>query len=178
MPTRVVALSRTFTSEDIMLKTYQVWPLALLRMGKLDDAMKIAREGRRLAHEYGDVVKEGYILISMGLVAIEQKDPFVAHEYFQAALAIANETKDKRLESRAIANLGYSAGFVLQDYTQAMEYYERAYELALQFGERSQGSVQLSNIGWVAGMQADFETAFSYYARALSIAAGNWQHLP
>lgn len=167
--TRVVASNRNFIHADILLKTYQVWPLALLRMGKLDDAMKTAQEGRRLAQEYGDLLYEGYILMSMGLIAIEQNDPSVAHEYFLEALAIAHETKNRRLESRLLANLGYSAGFILQDYGTASEYYKSAHELYRQFGELSQQSTVLGNLGWVAGMMGDFDSAFSYYSRALAL---------
>jgi tetratricopeptide (TPR) repeat protein len=167
---RVIALSRTFTRAEIVLKTYQVWPLALLRMGKLDEAMKIAKEGRQLAQQYGDLVKEGYILVSMGLIAVEQRDPSFAHKYFQNVWTIAQEAKDKRLESRALGNLGYSAGFILQDYALARQYYEMAYDLSHQLGERIQESTALSNIGWTAGMQGDFDAALSFYARALSVA--------
>jgi tetratricopeptide (TPR) repeat protein len=158
-----------FHNPDIILKTYQVWPLALLRLGRLDEAMRIARDGRRQAQEAGDRVKEGYILVAMGLIAIEQKEPSIAHQYFEDVLAIARMTRDRRLESRALGNLGYSAGFVLQDYSLAREYYEGAYELHRQLGERSVESTQLGNLGWVAGMLGDFEAAFSYYARALPL---------
>jgi predicted ATPase len=166
---QVVALSHNFIRTDIILKTYQVWPLALLRMGKLDDAMKIAQEGRRLAQNCGDLVYEGYLLMSMGLVAIEQKDPAIAHEYFLAALALAHQTNDKRLESRVVSNLGYSAGFIFQDYAKAARYYEMAFELYRQFGEPSQQSTVVGNLGWAAGMMGDFDSAFSYYSRALAL---------
>jgi tetratricopeptide (TPR) repeat protein len=139
-------------------------------MGKLEDAMRTAQKGRRLAQEYADPLYEGYILVSMGLIAIEQKYPSTAHAYLQAALAIAYEINDKRLESRALANLGYSAGFVLQEYAEAQRFYEMAYKLYQQFGESSQECITLSNLGWVASMLGNFEAAFSYYGRALSVA--------
>jgi predicted ATPase len=167
---RVLDLSRDFRDADIVLKTYQVWPLALLRMGKANDAMRIAQDGRRLAQEYGASNKEGYILVSMGLTAIEQKDPSIAHGYFERALAISRETDDRRLESRVLDNMGYAVGFILQDYVRAREYYEMGYELHRQFGERALQNVALGNLGWVAGMLGDFEAALSYYARALSMA--------
>ncbi len=167
---RVLSLRRDSVGAEIILKTYQVWPLALLRMGKLEDAMKIAQEGRRLAQEYGDLNHEGYMIMSMGLIAVEQKDPSIAHKYFERVLAIAKETCDPKLEARALGNLGYSAGFILQEYAFAREYYEKAYALCHQRGEIAQEASQLGNIAWVAGMQGDIETAFSYYARALPLA--------
>lgn len=167
---QVLDLSRASRDADTLLKTYQVWPFALLRLGRLDEAMEIAREGRRLAQEFGDPVKDGYILITMGLIASEQREPALAHDYFNEALVIAQKTRDRRLESRALGNLGYSAGFILQDYAQAREYFEEALALSRLFGERSLESTTLGNLGWVAGMLGDFDAAFNYYARALPLA--------
>jgi class 3 adenylate cyclase/tetratricopeptide (TPR) repeat protein len=172
---RVMKLSRVMQDIGTLLRTYQTWPLALLRLGKLDEAMRIASEGRRLAQEYGDLVKEGYILISMGLIAIEQKKPLNAQEFLERALAIAQETGDRRLEARAWGNLGNFAGFVLQDYQLAREYQEKVLGLSRLLGERSQEAVVLSNMGWVSGMLGDFDAAFSHYARTLPLLreAGN-----
>ncbi len=165
----VVALSRTFNQPEVVLKTYQVWPLALLRMGKLEEAMRVAWEGRRRAQEYGDLNHEGYILMTMGLIATEQKDAMIADEYYQQALVIARQTSDRKLEARLLGNLGSSAGFILQDYALAREYYEKAYAIHHQWGELSKETVALSNLAWVIGMQGDFETALSYYARVLPL---------
>ena len=172
---RVMTLNRVMQDTSTLLRTYQTWPLALLRLGKLDEAMRIASDGRRLAQEYGDLVKEGYILLSMGLIAIEQKKPLNAQEFLERALAIAQETGDRRLESRAWGNLGNFAGLVLQDYMLAREYQERMLGLSRLLGERNQEALILSNIGWVSGMLGDFDAAFSYYARSLPLLreAGN-----
>ena len=167
---QVMKSNRIFQDADTVLKTYQVWPLALLRQGKLEDAMRIAQEGRQLAQELGDPVKEGYILVSMGLIAIEQKEPNSAQEYLEKALAIAQSTRDRRLESRVLGNLGNFSGLILQDYVLAREYYDRGLGLFRLFSERSQEAVMLANLGWVAGMLGDFNAAFSYYARALPLA--------
>jgi tetratricopeptide (TPR) repeat protein len=164
---RAMQMSGAVEDADIALDTYRVWPLALLRLGKLEEAMKIAHEGRRLAQVYSQPVKEGYILNSMGLIAIEQKDPAIAHAYLERALAIARETGDRRLEARALTNLGNSAGFIRQDYAAAREYYEGAYLLNHEAGERSAESVTLGNLGWVAGMQGDFLAARWYLDQAV-----------
>jgi tetratricopeptide (TPR) repeat protein len=166
---RVMTLSRIMQDTGTLLRTYQTWPLALLRLGKLDEAMRIASEGRRLAQEYGDLVKEGYILISMGLIAIEQKEPLHAQEFLDRALVIARQTGDRRLEARAWGNLGNFAGLVLQDYMLAREYIERVLGLSRLLGERTQEALVLSNIGWVLGMLGDLDAAFSYYARSLPL---------
>src|SRR5215216_1552514 len=166
---RVMALNRTVEEREIVLDTYRVWPLALLRQGKLEEAMNIAQEGRRLSQVYGVPVKEGYILNSMGLIAIEQKNPAVAHGYLEQALAIARETGDRRLESRSLGNLGYSSGFIRQDYPSAREYFEEGYAIMHESGERAAESVALGNLGWVAGMQGDLQASRSYLEQALLV---------
>ncbi|MGZ9221499.1 MAG: ATP-binding protein, partial [Anaerolineales bacterium] len=163
----VMELNRTVEDADIALDTYRVWPLALLRQGKLEEAMRVAQEGRRLAQVYGVPVKEGYILNSMGLIAIEQKDPAIAHGYLEKALSIAKETGDRRLESRSLANLGYSAGLIRQDYPSAREYFEEGYAIMHEHGERAAECTALGNLGWVAGMQGDFLAARWYLEQAL-----------
>lgn len=165
----VMERGRIAAAEDIVLDTYRVWPLALLRQGKLDQAMSVAREGRRLAQAHGDLKKEAYILNSMGLIAIEQKDPLVAHEYLERALMIARETGDRRLESRSLINLGNSAGYVRQDYALARRYYEESYAIHQETGERAQAAVSLVNLGWVTGMQGDVQAAQDFLKQSLLV---------
>ena len=163
----VLELNRFVEDADIVLDTYRVWPLALLRQGKLEQAMSVAREGRQLAQMHSDLRKEAYILNSMGLIAIEQKDPAVAHNYLEQALTIAKRTGDHRLEAMSLGNLGNFAGYVRQDYTAAREYHSRVYGLMHEHGERSAEATALVNLGWVAGMQGDFQAARSYQQQAL-----------
>ena len=163
----VIELARFVQDADIVLDTYRVWPLALLRQGKLEEAMNVAQEGRRLAQMSANPIKEAYILNSMGLIAIEQKDPAIAHGYLEQALAIAIEKGDRRLESRTLGNLGNSAGYVRQDYEAARQYYEKAYAIMQECGERSSACVTLTNLGWVSGMGGDFYSAHLYQEQAL-----------
>ena len=167
---RVVELNRIAEDAAILLDTYRVWPLALLRQGNLDEAMRVAQEGRRLVQAYADPLKEGYILNSMGLIAIEQKDPAVAHDYLEQALLIARKTGDRRLEIMSLGNLGNSAGYVRHDYAAAREYHEQVYALMHDHGERSAEAAALGNLGWVAGMQGDIQASRSYHERALLLA--------
>ena len=166
---RVVELNRVVEDADIILDTFRVWPLALLRQGKLEQAMRVAQEGRQLAQTYGSLKKEAYILNSMGLIAIEQKDPLMGQTYLEQALAIAKEQKDHRLESLVLGNLGNLAGVIQQDFLSAREYYEAVYVLMHERGERSSECTALGNLGWAYGLMGDFNTARSYLERSLSV---------
>ncbi len=155
---------------DDMLDAYNVWAVALLRQGSPDEAMQKAKEGLRQARIAGRRHHEGSILNSMGMIAMEQKEPASAQGYFEQALAIAQEIHDRRLETMVINNLGNSAGFVRADYLAARSYYEQAHAIVQEWGDRSAEGLVLANLGWVAGMQGDFEAARAYHGRALSIA--------
>ena len=54
---QVADRNRIVEDVDSVLDIYRVWPLALLRQGKLDHGMRIAQEGRQLSQVYGDLGK-------------------------------------------------------------------------------------------------------------------------
>ena len=167
---QVVEMCHPEGDAETLLDTYRVWPLALLRQGKFDEAMKVAQQGRRLAQRHADPIKEGYILNTMALIAIEQKNPAIAHGYLEQALLMARSTGDRRLESGTLGNLGNSAGYIQKDYESAWEYYEADYAISHERGDRSAEGAALGNLGWAAAMLGDFQSARSYLERALQLA--------
>jgi predicted ATPase/class 3 adenylate cyclase len=167
---QVVKMSIELDQAELALGIYIVWSQALFRSGKLDEAMKYALEGLELARRSGKRVEEGRALSSLGLIALESKAPGIAQKYLEEAVAIARETKERTLESRALANLANSAAFMQQDYATARAYYERAYALNIELGDRYAQGIDLSNISWVCGMLGDFEAAWTHHEQALIIA--------
>ncbi len=118
-------LTQSVGVEDIAYDAYRISPLALLRQGKLDEALQQANEGLKLVHRLGKRIEEGKILNSMGLISLEQKEPASAQAYFEEALNIARETFNRGLETKSLNNLGNSAGFILGDYVQLMSIMNR-----------------------------------------------------
>jgi tetratricopeptide (TPR) repeat protein len=167
---QVRMLTQQARDVDILLDTFRVWPLALLRLGRLEEAMKTAMQGRGLALSHGDGVKEGYILNAMGLIAIDQSDPAAGQQYLEQALSLARITGDRRLEAMTLANIGTSAAYARQDFDAAREYFEACYRMMYERGERSAAAASLGNLGWVAGVQGDFRAARGYSERALLLA--------
>jgi tetratricopeptide (TPR) repeat protein len=167
---RVLGLTQAAAEVAVLLDTYRVWPLALLRLGRLEEAMKTAIEGRRLAQLYRDPVKEGYILNAMGLIAIDQSNPAAGQVYLEQALSLARSTGERRLEGMTLGNIGTSAAYARQDFDAARECFEASYRIMHERGERSSAATSLSNLGWAAGLQGDFAAARGYYERALLLA--------
>ena len=155
---------------EMALDTYSIWSLGLLRLGKLDAAMEMAQDGLDLAQASRNPLKQGSIINSMGLIALEQRDPALGRAYFELALSIAREVNEQKLEAQCLNNLGNSTGFVQGDYLSAMQYYEQANILFRERGDRSSEGMTLNNLGWAAGMLGDFVSARAYNERALLIA--------
>ena len=166
---QVVSISKDLDQADLALGVYVVWSQALFRSGKPDEAMNHAIEGLELARLSGRRVEEGRSLSSLGLIALESREPGMAQKYFEEAVAIARETKERTLESRSLANLANSAAFVQQDYATARTYYERSYALNVELGDRYAQGLALGNIGWVCGMLGDFVEGRKYHEQALMI---------
>jgi tetratricopeptide (TPR) repeat protein len=163
-------LAQSSGVQDIAFDAYRISPLALLRQGKLDEAMQQSQAGLKLVRSLGMRIEEGKILNSMGLIALEQNEPASAQAHFEEALKIARETANRSLETKSLNNLGTSAGFILGDYVAAREYYEQAYLIARERGDRSLQSATLVNLGWAAGMQGEFDSARSNHEQALLLA--------
>ncbi len=167
---QVMSLAKKLNQIELALGIHTVWSHSLLRSGKLDEAMNHAIEGLELARFLGKRVEEGRSLSSMGLIALESKEPGNAQKYLEEAVAIARETKERTLEARSIANLANSAAYIQKDFITARSYYERANSLNLELGDRYAQGIALGNIGWVCGMLGDFADARMYHAQALVIA--------
>jgi len=160
----------TDTNPELMIKTGLSWASALLRLGKRDEAMQQMSLGLQLAQRSGLRLYEAKALTVMGLIALEQKDPGVAHKYLEESLLIAEEVKDRRLESTALNNLAISEGSVKGNYALAAEYYEQSYRIAKELGDRYSEGIALANLGFAAGMQGNIAAAYLHHENSLMVA--------
>jgi tetratricopeptide (TPR) repeat protein len=162
--------SPSIANTELALYTRAVWATALLRLGRLDEAMPHAQETLLRDQSAGNRKEECRTLNIMGLVALEQKEPAYAQKYLVAALEIAREVKDPGLEARAWNNLALAEGAVNGNYVLASEYYEKSYRIAREIGDKVAEVFTLGNMGFAAGMQGDFISARFYHEQTLSLA--------
>src|SRR5262249_46440541 len=155
---------------DLAYLAQTTWILALLRLGKLGDAMHRAQNTLNHVRRVGNRKQEARVLNAMGMIAHEQKDLVLAQNNLVNALSIARETKDRGLEQRALNNLAMLEGSVNGDYVTANLYYLEAYNLARELGDRNAEGITLANLGYVAGVQGDFVSAHQYHEQSLSLA--------
>ncbi len=142
---------------------------ALLRLGRLDEALVIGTENAELARAGGLAKYLPGIFNGLGLVCTERFERQPAQEYFMQALELARESKDLYIEAQAINNLGNLAAQTA-DYVSAREYYQLALELARRMGNRPGQSLVLGNLGWISALLGDFSAASEYQQQALAIA--------
>lgn len=155
---------------ELALYTQVVWCMALLRLGRLDEAMHRAQATLNRDRGVGNRKEECRILTAMGLIALEQKEPAQATKYLVDAVEIAREIKDPGLEARALNNLALSEASVNGNYALARQYYEQSYKIAIEIGDRTAESLALGNLGFTAAMQGDFAAARSYHEQSLHLA--------
>ena len=152
------------------LYTEVVWSTSLLRLGRLDEAMRRSVAAMARAKTVGSRHVEGRILNIMGLITLEQEDPSPAMDYFSEALKIAREYNLKDVESNAIGNLAMAEVSINGNYALANKYYEDSYEIARETGNRVSEGLALGNLGFSAGVLGDFDAARSYHERTLKLA--------
>ncbi len=167
---RTLAASLAIGEDKVVLGLYNVWLQALLRFGQANEAMQRAHEGLRLARDAGLRLDEGKILNTTGLIALEKGEPDVAGEYFENALAIAREMKDRSLELRVLNNLANLAGVNQGDFSTAREYYLKALGMTRDQGDRYREGMALSNLGWVEGVLGELDAAQGHLEESLMLA--------
>lgn len=162
--------TEVLAASDLAHYTQIVWATSLLRLGHMDEAMQRAGSVLKLAQASGNRNDECRILNVMGLIAMEQKESSPAKKYFEDALAIAYEMKNREVENRALSNLAMAEALLNGNFALAREYYERSHSISQETGDQYGVSQALGNLGYVAGMQGDFTAARSYQEKALRIA--------
>ncbi|HSM71946.1 MAG TPA: tetratricopeptide repeat protein, partial [Anaerolineales bacterium] len=161
-------IAETLADSEQALYTQVVLCTSLLRLGRLDEAMRRSQDALKRTRAVGNRRVEADILNVMVLVALEQKDASPAKKYLFDAMQIADDLNNPTLKAKALTHLAMIEGSLNGNYALAREYYERSYNIDQEIGDRAGVTGSLNNLGFAAGMQGDFSAARSYYERALS----------
>ncbi|MEW6285468.1 MAG: tetratricopeptide repeat protein [Chloroflexota bacterium] len=146
------------------------WATALLRLGRLEEAMQIAKSVLTRVQTLKNRSEECRIFNTMGWIAMEQRALPEARIYLTTALEIARLYKRMDVEANALNNLAVLEGFLNGNYALARQYHEQALKAAREIGNHIIIASTLANIGYVTGMQGDFNSARSYYRQSLATA--------
>lgn len=162
--------SSELANSRLGLYTQFVRASALMRLGRMNEAMQVARSMLEHVRALENRNEECRTLNMMGLIALELKTPSDAFDYLTEALAIAREVKNLDVESKALNNLAMAEGSLNRNHALARRYFEESYNLALKIGDMNGISTSLVNLGFIAGMQGDFASARSYHSKSLQMA--------
>jgi len=155
---------------EVILVLYTLIPGAFLRLGKMSDALRYAKDGLAFAQSVNHRRGEGNALTFLGLVSLEKEGAAIAIGYHEQALMIARELEDKYLEGMALSNLASAMVASQADYSIALGYLEQAYSIACELGSGSGQAVTVSNLGWLAGILGNYPAAINYFKQALTLA--------
>jgi predicted ATPase/class 3 adenylate cyclase len=162
-------LSEASGDIEVILSLSTIIPSALLRLGRISEAMQYAMDGLAFARSVNHRRGEGNILTLLGLVSLEKEGAAAAAQHHKQALLIGREIKDKYLEAMALSNLATSMTTSQGDYSTALEYYEQAYSIACELGNSKGQAITLSNMGWLNGILGNYPVAVDYLHQALTI---------
>ena len=95
-------------------------------------------------------------------------NPKKAIEYYEQALKIAREGKNRSVEGTLRGNLGL-AYRKIGEFRKAIEYYEQAFRIAKETDDRYSQGILLGNLGRVYHMLGERGKAIKYYEHSLSI---------
>ncbi|MBK8619658.1 MAG: tetratricopeptide repeat protein [Anaerolineales bacterium] len=165
-------LAETARDENTLLAVYLVIPNALLRLGRISEALEHAKEGLVFAENASTLKGVGSALSILGLASLEAEGPAAAMQHQEQALVIARSANDKYLEAMALNNLANTVGLSLGDFFTARVYFEQAYSIAHELGNINGKGITLSNLGWLAGILGDYPAAITYCEQALTILRG------
>lgn len=160
--------SDSLANSERAIYTRHVWSTSLQRLGRSDEAMRLANGLIDICRKKGLRLHEGRILNSLGLIAIDQEDSDSAKKYFSASLEIANDINNPELKSKALNSLAMVEGPLNGNYALAHDYFEKSLGLAKEAGDRVTELTLYGNLGFAASMQGDFEAARAYYEQSLA----------
>ena len=133
-------------------------------LGMFDESLRSYEQA--LARRADDVQATAYTLLDKAAAYRDLRDPFTALPFYESALSIFREKKNRRGESVTLFILGliyHRKG----NTTRALEYYEQALPLHRAEGDRYGEARTLNAMGGVCDMQSKPQEAIAFYEQAI-----------
>jgi two-component system NarL family sensor kinase len=126
-----------------------------------------AEEASKLAHKYGDKMREAMNYSLMGVVEKNNGEYKKALEWDLKSLKLNEEIQDKK--SLAISNNDIGVLYkVMKDYPTALVYYERSLALCKEINMGNGVALTLGNIGTIYNEMQQEDKALDYYKQSLA----------
>ncbi|HUG14966.1 MAG TPA: tetratricopeptide repeat protein, partial [Thermomicrobiales bacterium] len=137
--------------------------------GDFDRGQQLLDESLRISRKEEDTLSEGYIRMSLGILAALRPEPdaALARAQFEQSLALSRELGVPHGETVALNNLGVLARQE-SDYERAIALFQEALRVAREHHDVVATEGPLGNLGWISLKWGDHEQAVSYFREALS----------
>ncbi|UCE42022.1 MAG: CHAT domain-containing protein [Candidatus Aminicenantes bacterium] len=143
----------------------------------LKRALEIDRELGNTIYIAIDLINLGDTLRNKGLISDNKEDMYMALTYFEDCLKLTELSRQQDaeldilniIEVRVLNNLG-SVNTDLENYYQALEYFQRGYQKAEEIQDLESIGMILNNMGIVHFNQGNYEESTKYYQRAIDLA--------
>ncbi len=142
--------------------------IALKLQGEFDDASMYFERALAVADEANDRRRRSLVLLQQGALARARGDNQRALDLFETAVGYAEEFGDQNLLARSLNNLGIALA-VVDRAEPSIDALERAREIHVSRHDLAGQAEALGNLGAVALLQQDLETAESYLLESVAI---------
>jgi len=160
--------SETARDNATLLDVYMVIQAALMRTGRIAEAVQYAKTALAFAEQTGDRRGVAAAWTALGLASLESEGPATARHHQEQALLISREVKDRYLEAKVLNNLA-NVVTSLGDFSAARDYFSQSFAIFQEHGDLSGKGLIWSNLGWLAGTLGDYQGARKYYQEALLV---------
>jgi tetratricopeptide (TPR) repeat protein len=160
-----VAAGDPLTQADVLRLRARSWN----DLGQNDDALDSASKALRLVPEDREGLRmRGEILHTQGNIQFYTGRLKEAVASYAEALAIFRKLTFKRLEATMLMNIGFVSQ-CMGEYDGALRYYQDAYNIDLEIGDRFYTGAKLANIGQAYAEIGLFDKAERYLNKAMDL---------
>ena len=140
---------------------------ACYRAKNFEKSMEYAKAAIESAEKLGNEAETALLLKNMGSICLLCEETLQAIVYYEKALGIMHQLKDKKGERRVLLNLAEAYPF-LGDYKKSLEYYTKASEIEGHFEVEAEFYLSLGQAQFKANQ--DYISAEKSYKKGLQIA--------
>jgi non-specific serine/threonine protein kinase len=168
-------------TERANLRRAHAW---LLANGRAAGALRLAKAIWRFGYTRGDIQAcidwldqalaaapepsstRGHALVGAGVLLSVQNKPEAARRRFNEALAMAPNTRDRRVEATALIGLG-DVAIALGQLQEALDFYQPALELCREVGDPRGAAATITNLGNLYWAMGELDQAADAHQEAL-----------